>query len=204
MNIDRNIHFIKLWKKIEKDQQDIDFRKSEWSRDLRKNCANDAEFVAWCDVELGMARNTADELLRRARLISVVVDASTWNRLGGYEKLQPLLMMSLPRKEQIAIIEAAKIANYRSILPIMKQRGHAPSPRPPSPRSTERLPVVATPTAIDIKRLAEFIDETYKNPPADIRRIIKKYIASVAANAAANATENVDENVDPSDVRAAR
>lgn len=188
MTTDKNINFIKLWRKIEKDQQELDFRKSEWARDLRRECKSDDEFTRWCADQIGMVHAQAEELLRRAKLVTIVADAPTWNRLGGYEKLQPLISKDLPRKEQVAIVEAAKVSGYvdRPIMRVMQQRGHiAP---PVAPRSTAHLPVIATPTAHEIQRLARFIDETYKNPPPDIRRIVSKYVADKAETAAAATT----------------
>lgn len=183
MNAKQTMHFIKLWRKIEKAQQELDFRKSEWSRDVRKLSKSDADFIRWCDVELKMARNTAEEMLRRAKLVAVVSDAQTWNKLGGYDKMQPLVMHNLSRKEQIAIVEAAKVSGYAPktgpITKIMQQLGHLPKSAPTS--HSFSLPVIATPTADEIRRLAEFIDETYKNPPDDIRRIISKYTISKCA-----------------------
>lgn len=177
MTTDKTMHFIKLWRKIQKDQEELDFRKAEWARDLRKEHKSDDAFIEWCRVELEMAHGTADELLRRAKLITVIPDAPTWNKLGGYEKLQPLVSKHLPRKEQVAIVEAAKVSGYvdRPITRVMQQRGHLPAPTPA--RSTAHLPVIATPTAHEIQRLAAFIDATIKNPPPDVRRIVSKYVA---------------------------
>lgn len=172
------MHFIKLWKKIEKDQQELDFRKSEWARDLLAWRKTEESFIRWCADEIGMQRIQAQEMLRRAKLVTVVADAPTWNKLGGYEKLQPLVSKELPRKEQIAIVEAAKVSGYvdRPIARVMQQRGHLPKPEPT--KTTAHLPVIATPTAREIKLLAEFINETYKNPPPEVRRVVSKYLAA--------------------------
>lgn len=179
MSPKQTIRFIKLWRRLEKSHQELDFRKSEWSRDVRKLSKSDAEFIRWCDVELQLARNTAEELLRRAKLIAVVSDALTWKMLGGYEKMQALVLHGLSRKEQVAVVEAAKVSGYAAktgpITKIMQQRGYLPIP---AAGSHSMFPVISVPIANEIRRLAEFIDATYKNPPEDVRRIIGKYMVT--------------------------
>ena len=104
-----------------------------------------------------------------------------WRAALRREKLQPLVTHDLARKEQVAIVEAAKVSGYtdRPITRIMQQRGHIAAPAPA--RSTAALPVIATPTAREIRVLADYINETIKNPPPEVRRVVSKYTATAPA-----------------------
>ena len=180
MTVDQDTRLLRALRSLEKQQREIDFGFAKWAKDLRAVCKSDSEFLTWCQERAGYPLHRAEAMLKRVAVIGLVSDEPSWDKLGGYEKIQPLVTHDLPRKEQIAIIEAAKASGYSPkagpITRIMQQRGHLPPPAPV--RSTAHLPVIATPTAHEIERLARFIDETYKNPPPDIRRIVSKYTAT--------------------------
>lgn len=179
MNNDKMLQFVKRWRALEAAQRDLDFRISEWARDLRSEFvagkAGDDRFVSWCDQELGITKAQADGLLRRVSLLSVVPDAKTWNSFGGYEKLLPI--SDMPRKEQVATIEAAK-ASKLTIATIVRQRS---KPTPTATDSVDRPERVTASPAEDAAALAEFIDQVCPNVPRSIKRLVDRYLQSRAA-----------------------
>ena len=183
MTVDTRHKLIKIWRAIQKDQRDLDFRKSAFSKELRSHFApgktGDHMFHKWCLDNLGLQRNQTQELLARGAAVTVVPDADTWNVLGGYRQIAHV--RELPRKEQVAVIEAAKKSGY-AIRTIMAKRGHslpgyAPEPvgrtskQPEKPASKpQRRGVYA-----DIAALANFVADSKLKLPADIRVIVDMY-----------------------------
>ena len=179
MNNDKMLHFVKRWRALEAAQRDLDFKISEFARDVRSEFpagkVGDDRFTAWLDVELGFTKAQADGLLRRVSLLSVVPDVKTWNHHGGYEKLLPI--SDLPRKEQVATLEAAK-ASKLTIATIIRQRS---KPVAAPADSIERPEVRTASPAEDAAALAEFIDSTCPTIPRSIKRLVDRYLQSRAA-----------------------
>jgi hypothetical protein len=183
MTVDMRHKMIKVWRAIQKDQRDLDFRKSAFSKDLRAHFAagktGDNLFHKWCLDNLGLQRNQTQELLARGVAATIVADADTWNLLNGYKSIA--YVRDLPRKEQIAVIEAAKKSGY-SIRTIMTKRGHslpgyAPEPVVPSNKPIEKSTAKPQRRGVyaDIKELANFIARSSLKLPPDVRVIVDMY-----------------------------
>jgi hypothetical protein len=183
MTIDARHKMIKIWRAIQKDQRELDFRKSEFSKDLRAHFAagkaGDEMFHRWCLDNLGLQRNQTQELLARGVAATIVSDADTWNLLNGYKSIA--YVRELPRKEQIAVIEAAKKSGY-SIRTIMAKRGHslpgyAPDPVVKSDKSLEKSTTKPQRRGVyaDITVLANYMAAQSLKLPADVRVIVDMY-----------------------------
>lgn len=184
MSIDMRHKFIKVWRAIQKDQAELDYRKSAFSKELRAQFSpgksGDEQFHKWCAEYLGLQRNQTQELLARGVAVSIVSDALTWNTLGGYKSIA--YVRELPRKEQAAVIETAKKTGY-SIRTIMAKRGHTLPGYTPEPvkRSSEPIAESASKTQrrgvyADITALANYVAGlSLKTVPADIRVIVDMY-----------------------------
>lgn len=183
MTIDTRHKMIKVWRAIQKDQRDLDFRKSEFSRELRAHFpagkTGDNLFHKWCLDNLGLQRNQTQELLARGVAATIVPDADTWNLLGGYRNVA--YVRELPRKEQVAVIEAAKKSGY-AIRTIMARRGHSLPGYAPEPvvRSTGKIEKPASKPQrrgvhADISVLARFVADSGLKLPGDIRVIVDMY-----------------------------
>ncbi len=118
---DQTTKLLKRWRKLEADQRDLDFRVSEFARDLRDVCGGELPAVAWCSTELGMTELQAKALLARGALVDVVPDAPTWNRLGGYQKIRVLEQVPTKRA-RVEFVEKAKSQNLQIASVIRKER----------------------------------------------------------------------------------
>ena len=183
MTVDMRHKMIKVWRAIQKDQRDLDFRKSAFSKDLRAHFAagktGDNLFHKWCLDNLGLQRNQTQELLARGVAATIVPDADTWNLLNGYKSIA--YVRDLPRKEQIAVIEAAKKSGY-SIRTIMTKRGHSLPGYAPEPVVPSNKPIAKTTDKpqrrgvyADIKALANFVANSSLKLPTDVRVIVDMY-----------------------------
>jgi len=186
MSVDARHKLIKVWRQIQKDQRDLDFRKSEFSKELRAHFAagkaGDEMFHRWCLDNLGLQRNQTQELLARGIAATIVTDADAWNMLNGYKSIA--YVRELPRKEQIAVIEAAKKSGY-SIRTIMAKRGHTLPGYAPVPVKKSDNPITPSATKpqrrgvyADITALANFVAGLSVKVPADIRVIADMYKAA--------------------------
>lgn len=169
-----NMHrFIKQWNEIEKAQTDLDFRRSQWARDVLQACGSERAFKTWCQSELNLTDHKINQLIARAATIKVVSDSATWNQLGGFAKLDKVA--TLPKREAVAVIEAAK-SQCLSVRTVMKQRGHIAPPPPiqPVPVSSAKRGAMR-----DAQDLARYLDSLRKQGtvklPSDIATIVDMY-----------------------------
>lgn len=173
------LRLIKAFRALEAEQKDLDFRRSQWAREVRALAPSDAKFVDWCGVELGLTQAQAKELLDRAATLAIVPDVKTWNEHGGFQKLRKLV--ELPKKEQVAVIEAAKVSGY-AVSTVIKQRGHAPTAAP--------VATIAVGPAADAAALAEYIRGLQAANAQivvtrEIRALLRRYPAPTALKVAA-------------------
>ncbi len=168
--------FAKRLAALEKSQKDIDFNLSVWARDLLDALGGTKEFIQFCEVEFAMDERKALGFHRRALAVRLVADAATWNELKGFEQIGELFRDNLPikRTEQIAIINAAK-AETRTIVNVLKRRGHIPAGRPPDQWNEQPVRVSQKVHHADI--VCKFIAETMnvERLPAEVRAIVKIY-----------------------------
>jgi hypothetical protein len=205
MNNDKMIHFVKRWRELERQQRDLDFNKSLWCRDLRREfpigTIGENQFIKWCDTELGLTAGQASELLARAAAVKTVPDADTWKVLGGFRAIQQLDMV--PKHQQVNVLEAAK-SSGKSLRTVIKERGYGPKPEDASSTPTSKpigpsvLGSLAknynihgtngqsdtllkggsygdTDAHGDAVTLARYIARTGKDIPRDILKLIAKY-----------------------------
>ncbi len=177
--------FIKLWRAIERDQRELDFRKSTFSKDLRAKFsagkAGDNSFRKWCEDHLGLKFNQSEELLARGIAVTIIPDVGTWNEMGGYDAIGK--MRDLPKKEQIACVNAAKASNY-TLKTVLKQRGHGYT-APTTPITTRKPGKPARSAAeIDVEILAAYVARTCKNMPRHIEKLVSRYLVELRKAAA--------------------
>jgi len=173
------MRLIKAWRALEAAQKDLDYKKSEWAREVRSLAPTDAKFIDWCSVELRLTQAQAKELLDRAATLAIVPDVKTWNTHGGFQKLRKLV--ELPKKEQVAVIEAAKVSGH-AISTVLQQRGHVPTSAP--------VASVLVGPAADAAALAAFIRGVIENGASivvtrEIRALLRRYPAPAALKAVA-------------------
>lgn len=168
MKQSKMLEFIRQWKGLERRQKDLDFERSRWCAELRAEFlsgdAGDKAFVKWLEVELGLPTERQEELLDRAAAFAVVPDPQQWRELGGF--VQTKKLVPLDKKEQVAVIGAAKATGYR-ISTIVRQRESRPT--------VSHVP--------DVVLLAEFVEQL-PDAPEDLRTLARKYIRARALKVA--------------------
>lgn len=128
----------------------------------------DEKFFGWLETELGIAPGHSQELLSLAAAARIVPDADTWNRVGGGK--QVLKLLPLPPREQVAVLEAAKVES-KAIQTVIREREIANGTRvAPPPRPDYRT---------DAEQLAAYVADLPRVPKY-IREILARYPAPVA------------------------
>lgn len=167
---------VKAFHALERAQKELDYKLSCWARDLRAICASEKEFTRWCATELGLPDGKAQELLDRAAVVAVVSDVDNFNDRGGFEKLRPIL--AFPKREQLAIVQAAK-AEIRGIASVIKARHPAaPTAEMPALRPSRKLS--------DADVLAQWIVDNHRGKlPAEVDVIVRMYVPGFGSKRAA-------------------
>jgi hypothetical protein len=109
-----------------------------------------AAFIAWCKSDLGITEAASQDLALRARAAGVVPDAKTWTRLGGFGQIRAV--ESLPKREQVNILEAAK-STGRAVRSLVRER------HPEMFEAATQLPERTKTQMRDVEVLARFIAE---------------------------------------------
>jgi len=169
---DKLFQLIKRYRDIAKSVRDAEFRQCEWARDARREFASgpigEDEFIRWCVDELGLTDGEVRwDILLRAAAFEVAPDPKTWSEIGGYRAAQKLSRH--PRKAQIECINSMRATGY-GVDKTMRDLGLVKSL--PGPKGGT---VPATPA--DAAKLARFIAMTLKTVPADIKRIVDRYVS---------------------------
>ena len=179
MNTEKLISLTKQWRRLEDDQRDLDFRKAEWARAARGCFQDDRRFITWCKSDLGITEAAAQDLCLRARAAGVVPDAKTWTRLGGFGQIRAV--ESLPKREQINILESAK-STGRAVRTLVRER------HPEMFENATQTPERTKKQMSDIEKLSRFIADhvdTLPRLPSDVEVIVRMYVPSVAKKRAA-------------------
>jgi hypothetical protein len=113
------IDILKRWTKLEAEQKDLDFRRSQLAKEARECFPDDERFIRWCQSDLGVTYKGAQELCLRAKAASVVPDAKTWSVVGGFRSISAV--KDLPKREQINVLQAAK-ASGRGVRSVYNER----------------------------------------------------------------------------------
>lgn len=169
---DRLFALYKRWCALERRAKDLDFERSVWARDALAEFDADDQFRNWCADELMISASQIDVLLNRAAVATVVAEASTWRRLGGFAQLQSLL--AIPAAERTRLVESAE-GDGRTIRALvcqhMAERGETPPPRANS--------------LIDVRVLAAFIRERLNDNemPPNVATIVQRYSKTTALDA---------------------
>lgn len=110
MNPAKSHALVKEWRQIVADRKAVDFRMAKWAHTARaefgSGATGDEQFFKWLETELGLATAERVEALNLARSFKVVPDPKIWADQGA---AQIRRLVDLPRKEQVAVIEAAKV-----------------------------------------------------------------------------------------------
>ncbi len=176
---------VKRWQELDRQQRDLDYRKSCWARDARKvfpdGESGDDQFSNWLATDLGMSSKMMKELLLRAEAVQVVPDEKTWKQVGGYRAIRPLGV--LPSRQRVTVLEAAK-STGQTIAKVIRDRGLAPKiERESAPKITKPVPVYRTRDVnqdqidhfTDACKMARWIAANGKNIPRDILTLINRY-----------------------------
>lgn len=175
MKTERLIELAKQWHQLENEQRQIDYRKSVWCREARAEFSTDRQFLQWCEIELGKTRAESEKLLAQADAAKIVTDASTWKKLGGSKQIEKLVV--LPRKEQVACIEAAKVSGQK-LMVVIRERHPTMAPAPTPGRIRRDFK--------DAEVLAQWIVDNHRGKlPAEVDVIVRMYIASFGSKRAA-------------------
>lgn len=187
MNSGKLVRFIERWRELERQTKDLDFQRSVFARDLRKEfaagSAGDDQFTKWCETELGLNAAAACELLTRARAVEVCADEKTYARVGGFKAVRHVI--ALPKRAQVEVIEAAK-SQHKNVLTVVREREKAKNQNTPaaSKVASSTAPTLRYSSFADAKALAEFIHEHCEDMPASIRTIVGRYVDAKGKKAA--------------------
>lgn len=173
MTSEKSFSFIKRWRVLEEQRKDLNYQRCVLAREIRAEFAEgesgDLAFASWCDVELGVRGLGATEMLVRAQSMELLKDRKTFERVGGYTRgIRHLLM--LPRRERVAVIEAAK-TQQKAIATVLRERGHGPAPRTSSVR--------------DLKLVAEYLAKSGRRLPPEISVVVDRWAVSARLKAVA-------------------
>jgi hypothetical protein len=182
MNSEVLIALVKLFRKLEADQKDLDFRRAQWARDARTHFPDDKRFILWCQADLGITYAAAQDLCLSARAAVIVPDAKMWNKVGGARSIKAVL--DLPKREQIDTIQSA-VARGIGVRSVYNERH--PAAREPSVVKglPTRTPAQKT-RDTDVTILAKFIAENHHKLgklPSAIDVIVRMYAPRTAPHA---------------------
>jgi hypothetical protein len=167
MKSEKTMEFVKRWQVIQRKSKDLDWEKTSFAKDLRSQFETDKALIKWCDTELGMAEHVAQELILRANAADVVKDAATWQSVGGFTSVRQLV--GLTKQQQVHVVQGAMLQN-KPIRSVMREQGLLPEP------AHQRS---------DAEILAEFVATLSVKIPANVQKIINKYIVVKSRAAAA-------------------
>jgi hypothetical protein len=138
MNPAKSHALVKEWRQIVADRKAADFRLAKWANSARaefgSGATGDDQFFKWLETELGLAAAERIEALNLARSFKAVPDPKIWANQGA---AQIRRIVDLPRREQVAVIEAAKVEG-KKIGSIIRGRGEAADARSGRRESTRR------------------------------------------------------------------
>jgi hypothetical protein len=125
--------FIKEWRQLSADRKSLAYREARWAHNLRSECpdgdSGDRAFYLWLEIEIGMPPKEREAMLDKARAFKVVPDQATWDAQGSGQIRQ---IVRMPRTEQIAILDAAKVEG-KKIGDVIRARDRARSVREITP-----------------------------------------------------------------------
>jgi len=151
MTFEKSRALIKEWRQIVADRKTVDYRMARWAQRVRlefsSGSAGDEQFFKWLETELGLSNAEKVEALNLARSFKIVPDQQTWAAQGA---AQIRRLIDLPKREQVAVLEAAKIED-RKIGSVLRGREEA------AEALTRKNPNVhAVPSTGDKKIIARF------------------------------------------------
>lgn len=180
MNSSIEFQLIKRFRQLAKDREDLDFRFAQWCKDARAAEATDAAFIKWCQLKLELTDYKAHEMLQLAGVAALASDAHTFETLGGPTGAKLIPVLALPKREQVAVVQAAKL-EVRSIRSVMQARGHI------TPITPAAIPAQEKKRISDVALLAKYIAEHLPNArlPSDVQTIVLMYVPSFGKKRAA-------------------
>lgn len=189
MTTDKLHTFVKRWNQLAKAQADLDYQKSVYAKDLRAEFGTDASCVKWCEAHLNLTEYQAKELLDRAAAVKVISDPKVWAQVGGsrgFENIRP--MLKYPKKEQVAIVEAAKVEALQ--IPSIIRKRHPEPVQVTKPTSRGSSPIIARPVTTrkmsDADLLAKWIAENAASLPMtpELENVVRMYVPTFTAKRA--------------------
>lgn len=148
MNPAKSHALVKEWRQIVADRKAADYRMAKWAHAARAEfgpgASGDDQFFKWLETELGLAAAERIEALNLARSFKAVPDPKIWADQGA---AQIRRIVELPRKEQVAVIEAAKVEG-KKIGSVIRGRVEAAAAR----SGGKREPTARKPAAVAVAR----------------------------------------------------
>lgn len=160
-----NLHnLITRFRELEREGAALEQKRRVWANDVHKAVNNsDENMLAWLKTTLELSDAAATLWVHRAIAYKVAPDEATHKALGGTTEIKRVA--HLPRKEQVAILEAAKVQKVK-IVTVLRERGHLP-PLPSTP--------VAPSVRTQLEELATFIDGCGVRLPNKIKAIVRAH-----------------------------
>lgn len=178
---------VKRWRELDRQQKDLDFKKSVWSREARAAFPDgdigDSQFANWLATDLGFTHKDVTEHQLRAVAAKIVPDQKTYKDVGGYRQIKKL--EPLNARQRVTVLEAAK-ATEHTIERVIRDRGlaHKTEPKTPlvkvAPAATPykpRAPQVDHYAAACI--LARYLGRHGGKLPREIRELVDRYSAQL-------------------------
>jgi hypothetical protein len=129
MTPEKSHALIKEWRQIVAERKSVDYRMARWSNRARaefgSGSTGDEQFFKWLETELGLSNMEKVEALNLARSFKIVPDEPTWSAQGA---AQIRRLIDLPKREQVAVLEAAKVED-RKIGSVLRGREEAAEAR---------------------------------------------------------------------------
>src|SRR5258706_2875945 len=101
--------FLKRWQLLCQTEQDLDYQKGLFARDLRHKFVagddGDQQFMRWCSDHLDLHYRQTSNLLTRANAAAALPDEESFKAVGGFSAISRVI--DLPRQKQIDIITTA-------------------------------------------------------------------------------------------------
>lgn len=189
MHKDLTFKLVQRFNAILQLEKDLDFKKSEWARDLLAACKTESAFVQWFEMHLSLGLVRAKEFLARAAAASIVTDADTWNRLGGFGQITRLEPLTAKQRVQVINTAKARFVQVRTAMSDLNlvPKGVVPTPTKPStpPSRANATPTPNRGAARDATVLAQYIaDFVGIELPRDIQALLDIYVPRRAKRAA--------------------
>ncbi len=181
---DQMIGFVKRWRTLEDTRRQYEYDLASLMSEIRgcflPGSSGDDKFLKWVQEELRQNEGQAQELLRRARAVVIVPEASTWDAHGTRAVLK---LAELPKYQRAAVLNRVSSTGY-ALSTVIRQVA-APATRPAAAlnqRPAMRLSTQAQAVRRDAVSLATFIHNLQDvDVPDAVMAVVQRYVVPPAA-----------------------